>query len=70
MIMCHSPATLEEALLLRATGDVVVLAGGTDIFPARATRAAWGDPQHKDVLDISRLHGLRGITQEAAYCMC
>lgn len=61
MIGYHRPTTIEEALAIRAGLDVAVLAGGTDIHPARATRAAWGDPVHKDVLDIGALPGLRGI---------
>ena len=58
----HRPATLDEALAIRAAHDVTVLAGGTDVYPAKASRAAWGDPAHKPVLDISRLSGLAGIT--------
>jgi xanthine dehydrogenase small subunit len=59
----HRPATLDEALAIRAAHDVTVLAGGTDVYPAKASRAAWGDPAHKPVLDISRLTGLAGITE-------
>jgi CO/xanthine dehydrogenase FAD-binding subunit len=55
------PATLAEALDIRRGEDVAIIAGGTDIYPAHATRRAWGDPVHKDVLDISRLTELRGI---------
>jgi CO/xanthine dehydrogenase FAD-binding subunit len=55
------PATLAEALAIRRGEDVAIIAGGTDIYPAYATRRAWGDPVHKDVLDISRLTELRGI---------
>ena len=31
----------------------MVLAGGTDVYPAKAARAGWGDMRHTDVLDIS-----------------
>ena len=62
MLTYHRPATLQEALAIRAAGDVMVLAGGTDVYPAKAARSAWGDMRHKDVLDISRLTELRGIT--------
>jgi CO/xanthine dehydrogenase FAD-binding subunit len=55
------PAILAEALDIRRGEDVAIIAGGTDIYPAHATRRAWGDPVHKDVLDISRLAELRGI---------
>lgn len=57
----HRPATLEAALAIRAARPVVVLAGGTDIYPARATRQAWGDMREPDMLDISGVPGLRGI---------
>ena len=61
MLAYYRPATLQEALAIRAAGDVMVLAGGTDVYPAKAARSAWGDMRHKDVLDISRLTELRGI---------
>ncbi|MBU8539347.1 FAD binding domain-containing protein [Falsiroseomonas tokyonensis] len=63
MTAYHRPTRLEDALAIRAGADVAVLAGGTDIFPARTARAAWGDPTHKDVLDISALPGLREISE-------
>ncbi len=65
MIRYHRPATLDEALAIRAADDVQLLAGGTDVYPAFATRRAWGDPAHKAVLDISALGELRGISDEA-----
>lgn len=57
------PATLEEALAIRARADVLPIAGGTDVYPAKASRAGWGDMTHKDVLDISALASLRGIVE-------
>jgi CO/xanthine dehydrogenase FAD-binding subunit len=66
MIGYHRPSTLDEALAVRAAHDVTVLAGGTDVYPAKVTRAAWGDPVHRDVLDISALPGLRGIAASDA----
>jgi N-methylhydantoinase B len=63
MVAYFRPATLEEALAIRAEADVMVLAGGTDVYPAKAARAGWGDMGHKDILDITRLQGLRGITE-------
>lgn len=65
MIAYHRPTTLAEALTIRAAFEVAVLAGGTDVFPARTARAAWGDPTHKDVLDLSALPDLRGIEETA-----
>ena len=55
------PATLAEALAIRGGEDVAVIAGGTDVYPAHAARRAWGDPVHKDVLDMSGVAELRGI---------
>lgn len=59
----HRPETLEAALDLRARGDVMPLAGGTDVYPAKVSRAGWGDMAHKDVLDLSGIGSLRGIIE-------
>jgi N-methylhydantoinase B len=61
----HRPRSLDEALAIRAAGPVTVLAGGTDVYPAKAARAGWGDTRQADILDISALGGLRGIKEEA-----
>jgi len=66
MIAYHRPATIEQALAIRATQDVAVIAGGTDIYPAHAARRAWGEPTHKDVLDITAIAGLDRIEATAA----
>jgi N-methylhydantoinase B len=58
--------TLEDALAIRAAGGMTVLAGGTDVYPAKAARAGWGDMGHADILDISAVPGLRGIAADAA----
>ncbi len=58
------PTSLAEALDIRAGHDLTVLAGGTDVYPVRTARRAWGDPTHKDVLDISAVPGLKGIAEE------
>jgi xanthine dehydrogenase small subunit len=55
------PTSLAEALAIRRCGDVTLLAGATDIYPAYVGRKAWGDPVHKDVLDLSAVPGLRAI---------
>src|SRR5262249_671910 len=57
------PTDLREALAIRAGEDVTILAGGTDIYPARAARAAWGEFAHKPILDISAIGTLRGICE-------
>ena len=66
MVAYHRPATLDEALAIRAGETVMVLAGGTDVYPAKAARAGWGDMRHADILDISAVPGLRGIVEDAA----
>jgi CO/xanthine dehydrogenase FAD-binding subunit len=53
------PVGLEEALAALAGGGLAVLAGGTDFYPARV-----GRPLREDVLDISGLAGLRGVSRE------
>jgi xanthine dehydrogenase small subunit len=60
----HRPATLEDALAIRAGEPVTVLAGGTDVYPARAARVGWGDMRQPDILDISAVAGFRGITKD------
>ncbi|RPI33202.1 MAG: hypothetical protein EHM67_15580, partial [Hyphomicrobiaceae bacterium] len=67
MLAYHRPRSLQEALQIRAGSDVIVLAGGTDVYPAKAARAGWGDMAHKDVLDIGALSGLRGIVEEETH---
>ncbi len=64
MASYFQPQSLTEALALRAKSALTVLAGGTDIFPARATGEAWGHRQTHDILDISQLAELRGITRQ------
>lgn len=57
------PASLDEALAsLSAAGahHPVILAGGTDFYPARVGRAL-----DDDVLDITAIADLRGITETA-----
>lgn len=55
------PRTLDEALEIRASRPITILAGGTDVYPARTARVGWGDMAHPDVLDISAIAELRGI---------
>jgi len=58
------PSSLAEALGVRARQPVTVLAGGTDVYPARANRVGWGDMRRDDILDISAIAELRGIAEE------
>lgn len=59
----HQPTSLDDALRIYATDpSLKILAGGTDIYPAKTTRAGWGDMNHPGILDISRIPDLSGIT--------
>ena len=53
------PGQLSEAVAALAAGPRVVLAGGTDFYPARV-----GHPLDDDVLDITGLEGLRHIVAD------
>ncbi|MEM6487944.1 MAG: FAD binding domain-containing protein [Pseudomonadota bacterium] len=55
-----APTRLDEALDVLATRDAVVVAGGTDYYPALGTRA-----ERRDLVDLSRIAGLRGIERLA-----
>ena len=57
----YRPETLDDALAIRATTGAQPLAGGTDIYPARAQARGWGHVADGPVLDLSRLAALRGI---------
>jgi xanthine dehydrogenase small subunit len=57
------PATLDDALAIRAERDVEIIAGGTDVYPNKTTRAGWGRMAHRDVLDITAIPGLDDIEE-------
>ena len=52
------PTELEVALVALAERPFTVLAGGTDVFPAQV-----GKPLPGDILDITKIDGLRGISE-------
>ena len=54
------PTGLEDAVAALADGRYTVLAGGTDVYPARV-----GRQPDDDILDITALAGLRGIDETA-----
>jgi len=55
----------EEAASTGASDQTLtVLAGGTDIYPARAARQAWLQPFPRDFLDITAVPELRGLHKE------
>lgn len=60
-LMIHRPHTLHEALALLAAGAAWPLAGGTDIYPARAAALAWLRPEAGALLDLSGITGLDAI---------
>lgn len=53
-----APTTLNEALAALSAGAPSVIAGGTDWYPAQGNR-----PVRRDLLDITRIEGLRAITR-------
>ena len=53
------PDRLDEALAILASEPRLVVAGGTDVYPAYATR-----PIDRPVLDITALPGLRGVADD------
>jgi CO/xanthine dehydrogenase FAD-binding subunit len=53
------PSKLSDALDILDSGQYSILAGGTDFYPARANQAI-----SEDVLDITALEDLRGISEE------
>jgi CO/xanthine dehydrogenase FAD-binding subunit len=55
------PTRLEEALDALADGSRLVVAGGTDVYPAYATR-----PFDRPFVDVTAVAGLRGIERTAA----
>jgi N-methylhydantoinase B len=57
------PRTLDEALDIRAGRPVTILAGGTDVYPARTARIGWGVMRQGDVLDITAINELKGISE-------
>ena len=52
------PQTLDEAVAALAAQNLTILAGGTDFYPARV-----GRPITEDILDVTRIAGLRGIVE-------
>lgn len=51
-----APIALNEALSLMASEDLNIIAGGTDVFPARGQT-----PLQQGLLDITRIDGLSGL---------
>ncbi|MCA3562265.1 MAG: FAD binding domain-containing protein [Aestuariivirga sp.] len=56
--MYARPKTIEEATRAMATEGALAVSGGTDVYPAHV-----GKPLARPLVDLSRVAGLRGITQ-------
>ena len=56
------PRSLDEACEALAAGEMRVLSGGTDLLPAHVET-----PLPRNLLDISRLEGLRGIEMQPGH---
>ena len=56
------PTELSEALRALSSAPLAVLAGGTDFYPARV-----GQPVREDILDITALAGLRGVSEDSEF---
>lgn len=56
------PDRLDDALAALADGGRVILAGGTDFYPARVGRSI-----DDDVLDVTGIAGLRGVSDEGGH---
>ena len=68
MVGYFRPDTLDEAVkLLSGRPDLCVLAGATDVYPAKTQRAGWGHMSHADILDISGIARLRGIEDRGTH---
>lgn len=56
------PTELDEALQALAAGDRIIVAGGTDFYPAHV-----GKPVDEDILDVTGISGLRRLEQHGDY---
>lgn len=56
------PQSIQQALAELAAGPRILVAGGTDYYPARV-----GQPLDDDVLDITAIPGLSGIADEGGH---
>lgn len=56
--MYARPTTIEEATRAMAAEGALAVSGGTDVYPAHV-----GKPLSRPLVDLSRVAGLRGITE-------
>ncbi len=59
------PDKLEESLHLLAGQPLRVVAGATDVYPARVAQRAWAQPVEESWLDITAIESLKGISRTA-----
>ncbi|MCP4188849.1 MAG: xanthine dehydrogenase family protein subunit M [Gammaproteobacteria bacterium] len=59
----YRPTTLSQCLELLEAKSLTIVAGATDLFPAKTARNAWGDWRQSALLDIGELKELHGITE-------
>ncbi len=64
MAAYRRPESLAEALALLAEAPAppLLLAGGTDLYPARAAAEAWGRMESRPVLDLSAIRETAGMS--------
>jgi len=62
MTLYLQPKSIDEAVRALSANSLFVLAGGTDYFPARV-----GKPLDDDILDITGITNLRGITDRESH---
>jgi CO/xanthine dehydrogenase FAD-binding subunit len=62
MTLYIQPKSVDEAVRALAENSLFILAGGTDYFPARV-----GKPLDDDILDITGITNLRGITDRKTH---
>lgn len=56
------PESLNEAIDIMSGQVMTVIAGGTDVFPAKTNALAWGQYEETNLVDISRISGLDEIS--------
>ena len=62
MTLYIQPKSVDEAVRALAENSLFILAGGTDYFPARV-----GKPLDDDILDITGITNLRGVTDRKTH---
>ena len=61
-VKCYLPETLEEALRIRKETGAILLAGGSDLMVANGMGAGITPAFEKDVLLLTGVKELKGIT--------